>query len=53
LVKVLHKGSLKAGQYSFDWNLTDEAGKKVGNGVYIYRLTGNGNTVSNKVVVSR
>jgi len=53
LVKVLHKGSLKAGQHSFDWNLTDEAGKKVGNGVYIYRLTGNGNTVSNKVVISR
>lgn len=53
LIKVLHKGMLESGTYSFDWNLSDEAGKKVSNGTYIYRLTGNGETISNKVVVSR
>lgn len=53
LVKVIYKGMLNTGSYSFDWNLTDEAGKKVGNGIYIYRLIGNGETISNKIVVSR
>jgi len=53
VVKNLANGFLNAGMHNFDWNATDLSGNKVENGVYFYRLTGNGETITKKMVVSR
>lgn len=53
VVRNIHNGMLAQGAHSFDWNVTDEAGNKVDNGVYFYRLTGNGETITKKLVVSK
>ncbi|MCF7803094.1 MAG: T9SS type A sorting domain-containing protein [Candidatus Marinimicrobia bacterium] len=37
-VKTLVNKTLAANQYSYTWNATNELGKKVGAGMYIYRL---------------
>lgn len=53
IVNTLNNGQLSAGIHNFDWNVADEAGNKVENGVYFYRLTGNGETITKKLVVSK
>jgi hypothetical protein len=37
-VVTLARGTYPAGNYRKEWNRTDAAGKKVGSGVYFYRL---------------
>lgn len=37
-VVTIAKGTYEAGNYRKEWNRTDAAGKKVGSGVYFYRL---------------
>ncbi len=53
MIKSLFSGSLASGVHNFDWNTTDELGNKVDSGVYFYRLTGNGETFTKKMVVSK
>lgn len=53
VVKTISSGNLNADVYNFDWNGFDTNGNKVDNGVYFYRLTGNGETITKKMVVSR
>ncbi len=43
-VKQLVSDQLLAGQHSIIWNGEDNAGKKVGSGVYLYKLNVNGKT---------
>lgn len=52
-VKTLVSGSLNAGTYSYNWFGTNEAGAKMQSGVYVYRLTGDNVTLSNKVVLNK
>lgn len=52
-VKTLVNGSLTAGNYSYNWFGTNDAGMKLQSGVYVYRLTGENVTLSNKVVLSK
>lgn len=49
-VKELASGNMKAGQHNFTWDATDAAGNAVANGAYIYRLTGDGVSVSKKLM---
>jgi len=42
---------LSAGSYNIPWNITDANGAKVQSGVYVYRLTGNNVSISNKLIV--
>jgi hypothetical protein len=53
VVKTLVSESMKAGQYSVTWNATDEAGRRVANGVYFYRLSAGDFAQSRKLVVMR
>ncbi|MDP2363994.1 MAG: FlgD immunoglobulin-like domain containing protein, partial [Ignavibacteria bacterium] len=52
-VKTLFSGSLTAGNYSYNWFGTNDAGTKMQSGVYVYRLTGENVTLSNKVILSK
>jgi hypothetical protein len=38
MVKQLFKGNLTAGEYSFNWNGTDDGGKSIASGLYLYKL---------------
>jgi hypothetical protein len=38
-VKTLLSGQMTAGSHGIDWNSTDENGKQVSSGIYLYRLT--------------
>jgi hypothetical protein len=48
-VKTLVAGQKPAGHYSVRWDATDNMGKAVATGTYIYRLTTAGETLTNKV----
>lgn len=52
-VKTLANGNLAQGTNSFNWFGTNEAGMKLESGVYVYRLTGDNVTLSNKVVLTK
>ncbi len=52
-VKTLFDQSLNSGPYSIDWNGTDDSGNLLGNGTYIYRLTGQNASLSNKLLLFR
>lgn len=51
VVKSLNSGKLNAGVNTFNWDVTDVNGNKVNAGMYIYRLEGEGQTFTNKMVV--
>lgn len=51
LVKTVVSQAMKAGLNSFTWDGTDNSGNAVESGMYIYRLTGNGRTVSNQMML--
>lgn len=53
VVKTLVNESVEAGHHSVLWNGTNEAGNKVANGVYFYRLTSGDFNQSRKLVVLR
>ena len=48
---TLVDGERPAGAHTAHWDATDAAGRAVGAGVYIYRLTGDGHTVSRRMVL--
>lgn len=50
-IQVLSNGTLESGVNTFDWNGTNSGNIKVNSGVYIFRLEGNGSTISQKLIV--
>ena len=48
---TLVDGARSAGAHTAQWDATDAAGRAVGAGVFIYRLTGGGHTVSRRMVL--
>ena len=48
---TLVDGERLAGAHTAHWDATDATGRPVGAGVYIYRLTGGGHTVSRRMVL--
>ena len=50
-VKTLFDGELAAGEHSFEWDATDDAGHRVATGVYLYRLTAGNITASKKMTL--
>ena len=51
LVRTLCDGQMPAGANTVNWNLQDNAGRPVGNGLYLYELT-SGSQVAPKPEVS-
>jgi hypothetical protein len=52
-VRVLRSGAAAAGEDEVCWDLTDEAGRPLAPGVYLYRLRAGGETLSRRMVVAR
>ncbi|MDZ7316067.1 MAG: GEVED domain-containing protein [candidate division KSB1 bacterium] len=52
-VKTLFAGQLEAGEHSAEWDATDQNGNPVGSGIYIYRLTAEGRTLTRRMIVIR
>ena len=50
-VATLVDGDRPAGSYTVRWDGTDAAGRAVGAGVYLYRLTGDGMRAANRMVL--
>ena len=51
MVRTLTDGSREAGRYAINWDGRDEAGKRVSAGVYFYRLTAGGESLTRKMTV--
>jgi hypothetical protein len=51
LVRTLVNGQMAAGANSVNWNLQDNAGKRVGNGLYLYELNAGSQVAHAKVSV--
>lgn len=51
-VRTLSHGAMAAGNHDFVWDLTDDAGRKLAPGVYIYRLEGAGETIARRMVLA-
>ena len=51
LTGTLINGPLSAGNYSVEWNGTNNSGNNVASGIYFYRLTSNGDTKSMKMML--
>lgn len=53
LVRTLVNGSIDAGSHEVTWNGRDDAGSAVSAGVYLYKLTFDGQSLSSRVTVLR
>ncbi len=53
LVKTLVNGTVDAGRHSVTWNGTDNSGRTVSEGVYIFKLSANGESRTRRVVFIR
>jgi hypothetical protein len=51
MVRRLFDGEVRAGSHEVVWNGTTDTGGKAGSGIYLYRLTVAGETVSRKMVL--
>jgi len=51
LVRTLCNGQMPAGPNTVNWNLRDDAGKQVGNGLYLYELAAGSQVAHAKVSV--
>ena len=51
LVRTFVNGQMPAGANTVNWNLRDDAGKRVGNGLYVYELSAGGQVAHVKVSV--
>ncbi len=52
-VATVHRGMLTAGPHEFTWQGRNDQGSAVPNGIYFYRATGYGNSVTRKLVMLR
>jgi hypothetical protein len=52
-VRTLFSGSVAKGKHSYAWTGDDDAGKKAGSGLYIYKLTTGSGTLSRKLLLLR
>jgi len=50
-VATLQDGQLAAGEHALSWDGTDEAGRRLGSGVYFARLVADGTTSTSKLVL--
>ena len=50
-VKTLVDGPMNAGSHSVMWNATDQNGRTVSSGVYLYRIVAGDQTASNKMIL--
>lgn len=50
-IKTLADGDIDAGYHSLKWNGKDDNGKSVSSGVYFYRLTSDGKSLTNKMLM--
>jgi len=53
LVRTLVDGRFDAGRHSAVWDGTDDAGRSVASGVYLYRLTADGRTLVRRLALLR
>jgi hypothetical protein len=53
LIKTLVNGNLQKGVYNFPWDGTDNAGNKLDNGIYFYRLNGANLNITNKMILDK
>jgi hypothetical protein len=53
LVKTLASGELKAGVHGFAWDASDDSGKRVSAGVYLYRLVAGKRVLMCKAVLAK
>jgi hypothetical protein len=53
VVRTLMDGEVPAGKQSFVWNGTDDQGRTVGSGVYLYNLQLNGKTQQRKMLLMK
>ncbi|MGQ9604037.1 MAG: C1 family peptidase [bacterium] len=53
LIRCLHSGWMKPGQYIFEWDGRTEAGENVGAGIYVCSLKSKYGRINRKVVVVR
>lgn len=53
LIKTLFDGKLSASIYRFDWNLRDNNGHSVTNGIYLYEVVTETGSVRTKITVLR
>ena len=50
-ISTLHSGILESGYHSMVWNGTDQFGKSVGSGVYIYRIVSGNRALTGKMML--
>jgi len=53
VVRTLTDGTVAAGRHEIMWNGTDQMGRAVSSGVYVYRLTSDNGTISKRMVLVR
>ena len=53
LVRTLIQAELPAGRFSAVWDMTDDSGRQVANGIYLYRLETANRTLTTKAVLMR
>ncbi len=53
LVATITRGEREGGEHAFLWDGRDDAGRRVGAGVYFYRLKSGGETLTRKLVLMR
>jgi carboxypeptidase T len=52
-VRTLHAGHAGAGAHELSWDVSDDAGRPLPPGVYVYRLDAGGKTLSRRLVATR
>ncbi|NIT37429.1 MAG: T9SS type A sorting domain-containing protein [candidate division Zixibacteria bacterium] len=52
-VRTLYAGHAGAGAHELSWDVTDEGGRPLAPGVYVYRLRAGGETLSRRMVAAR
>jgi hypothetical protein len=53
VIKTVTQGQKSAGLHKVTWNGDDESGRKVANGIYLYRLVTDAGNLTQKVIVLR
>ena len=52
-VRTLFQGNVQVGRHIVKWNGTDENGRALPNGVYLYKLTAAANTLTRRLILAR